>query len=650
MAMDKKKLRKIRIQAPTEPFKDLLKTIRLEKYKVSLINAYSTKGLLILDFYNQDALVYYRIYQSKDDYIGLEFNYTNKKLDRSIWRAGSLEYLKQYTYVNHERLPLLRLGDMSSTKAIIDYLGAPENCKEINPIEIVKDKQEEIRAVRLKSEHQKIKDEIDKDMNPIRAVPKDFEKWINDVALFESRYIIYGYKSSGTMQGYCTHCKHEMTIGRPKHNEQGICPNCKSKVTFKASGKMGTISDKSTAQLLQRHPKGLVHRHFSIHKTYKSKDKGRGSKLSFIEINRIILADDPEDNKYYAWDKFKSTNETRWCDDKIINIGAGRVYIRNLSDVIKGTAYQYSAITQYLNNDDTCYLPHYFSDYYNGPALEYIVKLGLINIASDIINGYRGISHIKGGSKVNLKGKRITEVLELSNTNVKRAIKLNVNAIGLRLLQIAQEKGIRVNDEDVNSIARSYYDLEQFLELSTYSNVYQLNKYLVNNTIRFIDYIDYISMAKELGWDMSSRFILFPRHFTEAHDQVVKLTKVKENHEENKAILESYKRLSGTFNYRDEDYLIQLPKSVKEVIREGQKLHHCVGTYTKDIAEGKTLVIFIRKTTEPYNPYYTMELDPESLGIIQVRGKRNINPTEEVNIIVDKYKQYLAANKMNIAI
>ena len=70
----------------------------------------------------------------------------------------------------------------------------------------------------------------------------------------------------------------------------------------------------------------------------------------------------------------------------------------------------------------------------------------------------------------------------------------------------------------------------------------------------------------------------------------------------------------------DEDALIQ----------EGRELHHCVASYAKRHAEGKTAILFIRKAKAPDKPFFTLEFDEKDLQVRQNRGKRNCDRTPEV--------------------
>ena len=84
------------------------------------------------------------------------------------------------------------------------------------------------------------------------------------------------------------------------------------------------------------------------------------------------------------------------------------------------------------------------------------------------------------------------------------------------------------------------------------------------------------------------------------------------------------------------DILIRPCASCQELINEGKKLEHCVGTYADRYAKGETDILLLRNTEAPDLPFYTMEVKKGS--IVQCRGKRNQQPTKEVAKFIEQFK------------
>lgn len=74
-----------------------------------------------------------------------------------------------------------------------------------------------------------------------------------------------------------------------------------------------------------------------------------------------------------------------------------------------------------------------------------------------------------------------------------------------------------------------------------------------------------------------------------------------------------------------------------ELVAEGTALHHCVASsrYIERHKDGKTTILFVRRKEAKKEPFYTLEYQGKRL--IQVYGKYNTEPTEEVEKILDKW-------------
>ena len=83
--------------------------------------------------------------------------------------------------------------------------------------------------------------------------------------------------------------------------------------------------------------------------------------------------------------------------------------------------------------------------------------------------------------------------------------------------------------------------------------------------------------------------------------------------------------------------LIRLPECAHEIRKEGNAQHHCVATYMDRMVAGETCILFIRKKEEPDKSYYTVEVRDDE--VIQVRGKYNVAPSEDVEEFMKVFKK-----------
>lgn len=650
--MDKKYLKSIDRRPIPQSIIDLIRHTEEKNIPEYLIRATVVDDLLLVDFFSTNRTLehgdrhIYRSFIGREEYITVEY----LPGDKYTWRTASLENLGNVFIWNRRYWPIM--ADLVSRKIILDYFGAEED-----PIETIMEHQKSLMAKKLDVRHQKILAVIDKAMKDVPALPENFEEWVEEEALFHSRYLVYkAKKGKGPYPAHCTHCRSEVMLEHVANKETGVCPKCHTEAVMKPEGRFKTIYDEAEAGIFQRVPEGVMLRQFKISKNYTLHSYLSGAdeerifhdyrkpELNIFEKARVIYHDTGL-VKYFEYRSFMATGVTRWCMDQgRWPWGPQAIYTDNLTEVIKGSRIQYSAIDIFVS----C-TPHmrfnineYINTYYQGPALEYLVKLGLYNLTKDLTDGRTHYSAF-----IDIKTDGPLSIRKLPRDVLKRAIALDVDSVGYVILNLAEKYKVKVEDKDIPWIrVRAEYHHEDFFKLAAQrGTVHQLVKYLnsqdvdgIKGTRVLYDYLDYIKMATALGWDMTNEFVLFPRELMRAHDNAMVMTKVEKSKEDEKAIREAHQRLSEAYGYEDKDYIVKVPTCVTELIREGHDLHHCVGSYVKRVASGRTVIVFLRKKQDPYQPYITIEINPDSKKVIQARGSHNTAPEKEDAAFIEKYK------------
>ena len=64
----------------------------------------------------------------------------------------------------------------------------------------------------------------------------------------------------------------------------------------------------------------------------------------------------------------------------------------------------------------------------------------------------------------------------------------------------------------------------------------------------------------------------------------------------------------------------------EELEAEGDAMRHCVGSYAEEVAAGKSAIYSIRDPNG--NPHVTIEIEPSSNEVVQIRGKKDEDPVE----------------------
>lgn len=282
--------------------------------------------------------------------------------------------------------------------------------------------------------------------------------------------------------------------------------------------------------------------------------------------------------------------------------------------------------------------------------IEYLVKQKLFTIVNDFISK-------NWNDHLNVYGKRIHEVLKVSKEQVKMLTSMNASMYELRVLQMANEAGVKLTKEQIKWIA---YNLGRntIIEYMKYSTAHKVIKYIkAKSNSRNLsdvcsDYVDYLDCCEKLGYDLINKFIFFPRNFEDAHNIVTKEWETKKSRikkmgfdDRNKEMEKIAEELIKKYAMKDKKFCIRIPWSCEEIKAEGQTLHHCVGNYVDRVLTKETIILFIRENHEVDKPFYTMELNHDS--IIQVRGMYNCSMTSEVNKFVVKFKAKKLRSNIN---
>lgn len=152
--------------------------------------------------------------------------------------------------------------------------------------------------------------------------------------------------------------------------------------------------------------------------------------------------------------------------------------------------------------------------------------------------------------------------------------------------------------------------------------------------------LDYWRMAALLGRNLTDPSVRFPHDLLAAHDNMEELIKQRET-DARAWMFRVRRRQLKKYIFAADGLLIRPAASQKELTAEGDALHHCVSSYGKRHAEGKTAIFFIRQASNPRRPYFTLELDKKELKVRQNRGMCNCARTPEVQAFEEKWLAWL---------
>ena len=499
-------------------------------------------------------------------------------------------------------------------------------------------------------------------MKYVPVLPRDLKGFIHREVM--PQYIFYDYQRKGPERAFCTACRHEVSIAAAKHNASGTCPRCKKKITFKSRGKRGRIFDRATVQVLQKaEGNGLVLRIIKVYRSFADSDIPNHFEIWENARQFITLSSSGQcsvDAYYYHYKA--GYDLTPWCngyrpvfDRWKYNFTAdmsGVLYQRNLSDTLKDTPWAYSQLEAFSGIASFSGVATFLSAYIKRPKIEHLIKMKLYRLVSGIIYGGYSYSALQA---INFNGENMRAILGIDRPYFPLLRELNPSIDQLHLIRQLLQADHKPSTEQIKwFIASKISNADAAKELLAHMSVHKLQRYVEQqfapedeaalkrvdyykmNTL-ITDYHDYLCMCKELQYDVKNSFILFPRELKAAHDSVAKTLKDKRTAEQEKAIAGSIDEWQKRYQYQSKELMMIPPHSAKEIVDEGAALHHCVRLYVKNVAEKKSVILFVRSVDEPDKSLCTVEVKDGQ--VTQARGFDNAEPPAQITAFIEQWKQ-----------
>lgn len=499
-------------------------------------------------------------------------------------------------------------------------------------------------------------------MKYVPVLPRDLKGFIHREVM--PQYIFYDYQWKAPGHAYCTACRHEVRIAAAKHNASGTCPRCKKKITFKCRGRRGRIFDRATVQVLQKaEGNGLVLRIIKVYRSFADSDIPNHFEIWENARQFITLSSSGQcsvDAYYYHYKA--GYDLTPWCngyrpvfDRWKYNFTAdmsGVLYQRNLSDTLKDTPWAYSQLEAFSGIASFSGVATFLSAYIKRPKIEHLIKMKLYRLVSGIIYGGYSYSALQA---INFNGENMRAILGIDRPYFPLLRELNPSIDQLHLIRQLLQADHKPSTEQIKwFIASKISNADAAKELLAHMSVHKLQRYVEQqfapedeaalkrvdyykiNTL-ITDYHDYLCMCKELQYDVKNSFILFPRELKAAHDSVAKTLKDKRTAEHEKAIAGSFDEWQKRYQYQSKELMMIPPHSAKEIVDEGAALHHCVRLYVKNVAEKKSVILFVRSVDEPDKSLCTVEVKDGQ--VTQARGFDNEEPPAQITAFIEQWKQ-----------
>ena len=97
-------------------------------------------------------------------------------------------------------------------------------------------------------------------------------------------------------------------------------------------------------------------------------------------------------------------------------------------------------------------------------------------------------------------------------------------------------------------------------------------------------------------------------NFMREYCETKKTYELRKAEYDNKQIAINYAKHSKAWEFAYGDYVIVIPTSGQDIIDEGAKMHHCVGSYVGYVVRNHTYICFVRHKDTPDIPYITCQV------------------------------------------
>lgn len=545
-------------------------------------------------------------------------------------------------------------------KVIDEYLSDTKSYAKGKGIKKIIAWQKAVRQKRLKDKYQKIKDSISYELAEIRPLPQSVHKWIDNTVMAYSRYMFYDANGKKQTTARCSCCGNTVTINKVCSGDKVTCPSCNKKCTAKPYRKYlnsNGFCNRETIMYLQPF-KGtrFCVREFMVVYIYTH---GRiNPHIRIKELVRTTCDFDGQEmrvQEQYTYDEDYKGGDWRKGFCKSVDSSL-QLYPGTLNKIFKRVKgfnkwhIDYGKIARLCN-------PIAFEKLYNAvnqvASLNNIIDNGLINLARDVI------TYTYRCTEFDLAKGSLRKSFGITKDDLKILKQLNPKLYEFKLYKAYKQTGRKIDIEELKEFfaIRSMIDCDvnDMLRILEYSSLRKFCKFFrkwesENCTSQdkdswwdprrafFRDYKDYIENATLLEYDLSNLEVLYPKNFKQAHDLASDIVNDKNFSEgELPQIARQYEKYSNLYSYEDKDFCIMPPIRHNDLKDEGKTLCHCVATYAKRVATGKTIILFVRKTSEKEKPYFTLELNPVTLRIEQCRGFENCSYPNEVKKFMDKW-------------
>lgn len=324
-------------------------------------------------------------------------------------------------------------------------------------------------------------------------------------------------------------------------------------------------------------------------------------------------------------------------------------------EVLYGTTAENSKLDLYLRCKGDLYPVSYLRLWVQRPRVENLLVQGAGQLVQEMIrrdctNGqhyWGGAVNIPKLKDVNWREKRPAQMLGITKDAFRVAVQQKWNVKELAAYREIRERGENFNlEKDMSIIRKLGMDhLEVLLKYKGECQVIRSARYLLKQKKRDpITLTDYWRLVVQNGGSLRNSSVKYPQNLKTAHDH----ESARQRYMEQQGYTEQFAERTvylTVYSFESDGLLIRPVSSAEELYSEGKTLSHCVYSYLKRHVFGETAIMLIRKAEEPEIPFFTLELNEESMTVRQNRGKHNCDRTTEVAAFEEKWLSWAKEQK-----
>lgn len=147
-------------------------------------------------------------------------------------------------------------------------------------------------------------------------------------------------------------------------------------------------------------------------------------------------------------------------------------------------------------------------------------------------------------------------------------------------------------------------------------------EYDCNSLWRLKNYFEWCDLLEKTPQKVNN----FMREYVEVQREY----ELRKTEFDNKRLVMNYAKHSKAWEFEYGNYVVVIPTCGQDIVDEGVNMHHCVGSYVRNVVEGQTYICFIRHKDTPDKCYLTCQVHTDGrIGQYYLAYDRTISSNED---------------------